>query len=148
MVEHVKYARSCLRRIDGHLCGASPASTVDVVGVGRTDLCARHAVEYLGIQRREIPDVIGVSKRAPVLLGTTGEMILEYIAAHPDRSRREISADTGIGFSVCGEWCSKLVKRGYLLAIRDLNHKPPIHRYRLMGPSLEQIRRSESAPRR
>jgi len=125
-----KYARSCVRRLPAGVCGGSPATTVTIAGVGRLDLCARHAVEAMGfgkpIERVPPPDPKAVRKRGEHPLDDKSAKIIAYIVSHPKVDRTAIIDGTGIRYSSVGYWLPRLVKMGILQAIRPRGSVDPI----------------------
>lgn len=117
-----KYSRSCVRRLPGGVCGGSPATTVTIAGVGRVDLCARHAVEAMGIGRpvERVPPAEKPlhSRRGGHPLDETGAKIIAYIVAHPRIDRHAVMNGTGIRYSSVAYWLRRLVSEGVLLGSR------------------------------
>jgi hypothetical protein len=130
MVEYMKYSRSCTKIENGVRCDASPATLVRV-GADLIDLCPRHAVAAMGIGAPvKLPPVTAGKalrfadeapatarpKRQPELRGTAGELIVRFVATHPNSDRRQIGAGLDMSHHILKEWLPKLVTRGYLRA--------------------------------
>ena len=116
MVEHLKYALSCVRRLGLALCGASPAMPTHVEGFGRLDLCARHAVEAMGITSpppKARPPQAATPAVAPVL-PPLARQIIAYIVAYPGTGQNQITDGLGIHRATTSAWIVKLIKAGYV----------------------------------
>lgn len=111
----MKYALSCVRRMGLALCGASPAMPTYVDGVGRIDLCARHAVEASGIGKPiQAPSDRAQHSRKPDRILPAARAILAYIAEHPGCIQSAIAEGTGFHKATVSAWTLKLVANGYL----------------------------------
>ena len=97
------------------LCGASPAMPTYVDGVGRIDLCARHAVEANGVTKPVNPpsDRAQHSKKPNRLL-PNARAILAYIQKYPGCTQGMISEGCGVHKHTVSAWTIRLVSSGYL----------------------------------
>lgn len=115
MVVNVKYALSCVRRLGPNLCGISPASAIEVPGVGRIDLCARHALEVSGMVRPiEKPIDRPKYSHKPEKLIPSALEIIAYVRRHPGATQVQIAASLSMHKTTVGHWCKALVAQGYL----------------------------------
>jgi len=117
MVEHLKYALSCVRRLGLSLCGASPAMPTYVEGVGRLDLCAKHSVEAMGITspppKARPPQAAPTPPGGPTL-SPLARQIIAYVVAYPGTGQSQITDGLGINRATTSAWLQKLIKAGYI----------------------------------
>lgn len=125
------------------LCGASPATPTYVDGVGRVDLCARHAAEAMGIAPKgpiKLP-AKDPPKRRPMMgdgpMHQVGRSILAYIEANPGTTQLGIGEALSIHKTTVSNWIVKLTKAGFLRGM-GVKHSPTPWRYYVIARPPEE----------
>jgi predicted HTH transcriptional regulator len=89
-----------------------------VPGVGRIDLCAKHAVEAMGLAKPvQIPKEVSSPKPVRETMSLHARQILTFIAANPGTTQGEICERLGFHRTTTGAWIVKLTQRGYIRGI-------------------------------